>query len=135
MYNYDNMPFDSMPLNLHITYNYVHVYTYIIICNEQLFRHKTLTVCHLKSFPVLFTSLESKNLWTKKVYCSYMYLSQHACTPHLSLSTQFVDALSKIWCYYEAFLGQTQMLNADPIRELANSFTNLKVSVWHCSNF
>lgn len=35
--------------------------------------------------------------------------------------------LGKIWCYYEAFLGQTLLLNAEPIRELAKSFTNLKV--------
>lgn len=40
---------------------------------------------------------------------------------------QFVDALNKIWCYYEAFLGQTQMLNATPIRELANNFHGLTV--------
>ncbi|CAI8024340.1 Arf-GAP with coiled-coil, ANK repeat and PH domain-containing protein 2 [Geodia barretti] len=38
---------------------------------------------------------------------------------------QFVDSLNKIWCYYEAFLGQTQMLNANPIRELANNFLGL----------
>ena len=29
--------------------------------------------------------------------------------------------------YYEAFLGQTQMLNANPIRELANNFLGLTV--------
>jgi hypothetical protein len=38
-----------------------------------------------------------------------------------------VDSLNKIWCYYEAFLGQTQMLNANPIRELANNFLGLAV--------
>lgn len=43
---------------------------------------------------------------------------------------QFVDVLNKIWCYYEAFLGQTQMLNATPIRELANKFLGLTVSVF-----
>lgn len=43
---------------------------------------------------------------------------------------QFVDSLSKIWCYYEAFLGQTQMLNATPVRELANNFLGLKVRMW-----
>ena len=44
-----------------------------------------------------------------------------------SSSTQFVDSLNKIWCYYEAFLGQTQMLNAAPVRELANNFLGLTV--------
>ena len=44
-----------------------------------------------------------------------------------------VDSLSKIWCYYEAFLGQTQMLNAAPIRELANNFTGLTVRALVCS--
>ena len=32
-----------------------------------------------------------------------------------------------MWRYFEAFLGQTQMLHVGPIRELANSFVNLKV--------
>ena len=49
----------------------------------------------------------------------------------VSLS-QFVESLTKIWCYYEAFLGQTQMLNATPIRELANNFLGLTVSM--CSS-
>lgn len=42
---------------------------------------------------------------------------------------QFSEALNSIWCYYEAFLGQTLMLNAEPIRDLANTFINLKVCV------
>jgi len=41
---------------------------------------------------------------------------------------QFSERLSNIWCFYEAFLTQTQLLNTKPIRELANTFNNLKVS-------
>lgn len=49
-----------------------------------------------------------------------LHLAYH--TPH-----QFVESMNKIWHYYEAFLGQTQMLNASPVRELANNFAGLKV--------
>jgi hypothetical protein len=48
-----------------------------------------------------------------------------SCNTISSHVEKFVESLSKIWCYYEAFLGQTQMLNATPIRELANTFTGL----------
>ena len=44
------------------------------------------------------------------------------------LHPQFSDSLNRIWCYYESFLGQTQLLNVEPLRELANMFNNLKVS-------
>lgn len=42
-------------------------------------------------------------------------------------TTQFVESMSRLWHYYEAFLGQTQLLNATPVRELANNFAGLKV--------
>ena len=47
---------------------------------------------------------------------------------HAVLHPQFSDSLNRIWCYYESFLGQTQLLNVEPLRELANMFNNLKVS-------
>ena len=60
--------------------------------------------------------------------CSVTHASPTYCVSKLTTHTQFVDSLNKIWCYYEAFLGQTQMLNANPIRELANNFLGLVVS-------
>jgi len=39
---------------------------------------------------------------------------------------QFSERLSNIWCFYEAFLTQTQLSNTKPIRELANTFNTLK---------
>ena len=45
-----------------------------------------------------------------------------------ALHSQFSESLNRIWCYYESFLGQTQLLNVEPLRELANMFNNLKVS-------
>ena len=36
-----------------------------------------------------------------------------------------------MWCYYDMFLGQTKMVNIGPIRELAATFLNLKVSSSH----
>lgn len=41
---------------------------------------------------------------------------------------QFAEVLNNMWFYYEAFLGQTLMLNAEPLQELALCFNNLKVS-------
>ena len=40
---------------------------------------------------------------------------------------QYIDALNNIWRYYEVYLNQAKQLNADTVRELANSYASLKV--------
>ena len=44
-----------------------------------------------------------------------------------SSPVQFAASLQDIWCYYDTFLEQTLMLNAQPVRQLANNFNKLKV--------
>lgn len=39
---------------------------------------------------------------------------------------EYIDALNNIWRYYEVFLNQAKQLNADTVRELANSYSSLK---------
>ena len=44
------------------------------------------------------------------------------------VTVQFVEELNRMWCYYEAFLGQTELIAVDPVRRFAKSFSTLKVS-------
>eukprot|EP00731_Ephydatia_muelleri_P027972 Em0019g845a len=39
---------------------------------------------------------------------------------------EYIDALNNIWRYYEVYLNQAKQLNADTVRELANSYASLK---------